>query len=719
MTTEETEGQKQMDDHFEKIKNELPGKIQELERLMRKYDPFNVIANISLRQHIYPATNPNTPVGDQLPVIVEYVTLLYLKNPYYLSAGEIIHAQEMMPDIAQIMKLAEEIVFQNSLFLNKTDNYDPDDTLQHIVRSLATEEYFVRNPAIEEHHWSVFEGVFSPYDGYLKDKFGFNSLDGHDLCGCIQEFLIDRFGDLKKEYINIWTPMFEEIMAYRKKGKRPVNFYPDEMLAQLSAISEKQLKNHFIGFAEMRMMHFLGEKLSFTTDELAEYSGVEIEVVDKFLQALSSQFSSVDPGFDRMAILHPLKDRPLIQNEGRYLCPSLSLLDWAVDRQFSTELVQKKPKFALTKHDYVLDKGMELLQKMLQNGTPYQQLKYDDGNNGELDGLMLYDNYAFFVEVKGNAVSDKAKGGNLNKIKDHIDDIIDHSHQQGMRAARFFKSAVVTEYKNKKNQIVSISSEGIKHIFYISLSLDPISNIGNHIKAENSLNLFTNAPIPWVINLYDLMVIADFIEGPSFFIHFLIRRNQFFKMKKMKMTDELDILLYYLQEGLHFEDLEKDETINNYEFQSQGSVINDYYFYIAGMSPRKVSKPQHYAIHTVKAMVQSIDPLLGLKERTDFTIELLSLSTKSQKAFAANLLKYKKLFKKDGLVHDLTLGGTYQGQRWGLTYFMDSNTPENKAVFHEFCRKKAVDTGASRWVGIFDSGRNAEQFIEIHSWQRD
>lgn len=716
---DENKGQKELDAHFEKLKQGLPGKTAELEQLMRKYDPFNVIANISLRQHIYPATNPNIANDDQLPVIVEYVTLLFLKQPYYLSAGEIINAQEMMPDIARIMQLAEEIVFQNSLFLNEREKYDPENTLQHIVRSLGTEEYFVRNPAIEEHHWEVFEGLYTPYDGYLKQRFGFTTMDGRDLCGCIQEFLTDRFQELKKEYTAIWTPMFSEIMDYRRKGKRPQNFYPDEMLARLSAITENQLKEHFIGFAEMRMMHFLGERLSFTAMELAEYSGIELPVVEKFLEALTSLFNSVDPAFERMPIIHPLKDKPIIRHEERYLCPSLALLDWAVDRIFSDVLVRNKPKFALTKHDYVLDKGMVLLQRMLVNGIPYQQLKYDDGNNGELDGLIIYDNHAFFIEVKGNAVSDKAKAGNLNKIRDHIDDIIDHSHRQAVRAAKYFRSAAVTNYKNKKNQTVSISSEGVQHIFYISLSLDPISNIANHIKADNTLELFTDGAIPWVVNLYDLMVVADFIEGPSFFIHFLMRRNRFFNAKKMKINDELDILVYYLQDGLHYDDLEKDETINHFEFQSKGQIINDYYFYKAGMSPKKAGKPSHYAIHTIKSLVQAIDPLKSLQNRTDFTTVLLSLSTKSQRSFAENLLKYKKLFRKDGQVHDFSLTGTYEGTVWGLTYFIDKDNPDNHALFQEFCRKKKIDRAAAQWVGIFDCGKNEAQFIAVYSDSND
>jgi hypothetical protein len=711
-TTADNEDNYDFTQRLEEIRNGLPEKIQQLERLMRKYDPFNVIANISLRQHIYPATDPNISVSDQLPVIVEYVSLLYLKQPYYLSVGEIIHAQEMMPDMAAIMQLAEEIVFQNSLFLHEHGKFDADDTLQHIVQSLGTEEYFVRNPAIEEHHWVAFEGLYAPYDGYLNHTFKFNSLDARDLCGCIQEWLVERFQELKKEYTGIWTPMFQEIMDYRKKGKKPLNFYPEEMLAQLSAISESQLKNHFVGFAEMRMMHFMGEKLSFTAQELADYSGVELNVVQYFLDQLSSTFNSVDPGFEAMTIIHPLKDRPIIQHDDRYLCPSLSLLDWAVDRLFSSTLVAKKPEFAHTKHDFILAKGMEMLQKVLPSGIPYQELKYNDGKSGELDGLILYDNYAFFVEVKGHTVSDKAKDGNLNKIKDHIDKIIDHSHQQAVRAANYFKSAVTTHYKNKKGQSVTLDSSPVEHIFYISLSLDPISNIANHIKADNSLKLFTGGAIPWVVNLYDLMVITDMLEGPSFLIHFLMRRNEFFKAKKMTMTDELDILIYYLQDGLHYDDLISDPTMDRYEFSSQSHLINDYYFYQAGMSPKKAGKPQHYAIHTVKTLVRSIDALTGLKRRTDFTIALLALDTKSQKSFAEHLLKYKKQFKKDKEIHDFSLTGTYKCEIWGITYFLAMPTAENKDTFNEFCNKKFIDRSANRWVGIFDSGIDQANFIE-------
>ena len=703
---------------FEQIKKDLPGKITRLENLLRKYDPFNVIATIALRQHVFPASNPKVPVNDQLPVVVEYITLLYLKQPYYFSAGEFIHSKEMLPDITEIMSLAEEIVYQNSLFLQDIEQFDPNDTLQNIAHSLATEEYFVRNPAIEEHHWIVFEELFTQHDGFLKNRLGFNTADARDLCECIQEFMYERFQEMKKEYTSIWTQMFNEIMAFKRKGKKPINFYPDDILKSLSSLTEIQIKTHFQQFAEQRITHFTGEKLSFNAQELSEFAGIEHLVVNNFLDAFTSKFNTIDPKFENLQVTHELKNKPIISNEGRFLCPSISLLDWAVDKLFTDTLIKGKPIFSHTRHDYILEKGMRLLLQIIPKGIPYQELKYNDGNSGEMDGLILYDNYGIFIEVKGNSITDKAKAGNRNKIKDHIDKIIDFSHQQAVRAANYFKSGNIKNYKDKKGHPVSINSEKTSRFFYVSLTLDPISNISNNIKVNNSLDLFGKGTIPWVVNLYDLMVVADFIDAPSFLIHFLIRRNEFFKADKMRMTDELDVLIYYLNDGLHFDDLNADETITHYEFQSMSSVINDYYFAKSGLIRKNIKKPAHYANFAIKSIVHNIDKLYELPNQTDFTIELLSLSTKAQKQFVEQLAMYKKRYLKDRQIHDFSLTGTYKGEIWGLTYFFALDINENHNVFHDFCRKKVVDRSADRWVGIFDAGQKDSKFVDSFSFVR-
>jgi len=43
-------------------------------------------------------------------------------------------------------------------------------------------------------------------------------------------------------------------------------------------------------------------------------------------------FGEINADFSKPEIMDPLKDRPMVRHEGRYIFPSLSLLEYSLDR---------------------------------------------------------------------------------------------------------------------------------------------------------------------------------------------------------------------------------------------------------------------------------------------------------------------------------------------------------------------------------------------------
>jgi hypothetical protein len=101
----------------------------------------------------------------------------------------------------------------------------------------------------------------------------------------------------------------------------------------------------------------------------------------------------------------------------------------------------------------------------------------------------------------------------------------------------------------------------------------------------NSLKLFRQKLLdgelyPYIINIYDLLVVMDLIEEEDF-IDFLIQRVKISKNYELKANDELDFLGYYLANG----SLEKSEDIKKLQgplIYGYSEEIDRWYDYLAG-----------------------------------------------------------------------------------------------------------------------------------------
>lgn len=707
-----------------RLTSEIQKDVEELESLINKYGSFNVIANSIARNSAQQQKSFRTGSDEPLPVVPEYVALICLKSPYHVGIGEFTNAQQVPADLYKIDQLAAAIVMKYSLVNHgRYDLYNEEgkfSELNFFAQNMTSEELMVRNDSFESHHWDLLEDLYTQYDEYFTEKLGFTVSNAIWICTAIADFLSDKIYTSATRGIENAKEMFEEIRLWKYKNKRPKNFYPDEYLEAFKHTDDNQIKRHFQASMMTYEMVMLGDNLSFTANDIASMDDgdLDINVIEAFLQKLSITFGSVNPDFSKPELIHPLKTTPLITHSGKYICPSVSLLDYSLDKLFADQLFQdntKREKYKENRHEYLLHKGMEYLCDVLKPDISHTNLLYENGE-GEMDGIIICDNHVLFIEAKGHRITDRAKKGYIDRIEHHIDEIVKASHSQAIRSYNhlFGKKDVV--FKTKKGKKVIIDGSKFQNAYFISLTIESLRAVSCNLKIGNSLGLFTKDTFPWLVCLYDLRVVCEHMEGPSYLLQYLHRRKEFFKLQKFLINDELDILGYYLKQNLRFDQWEKDDRYKKstvIHLTTLMSEFNQYYFYQQGITKKPVEIMKHYSAHPIKSLIKVLETC-GLENRLQACIQILELGTKTKKEFIEKIRVLKKWFKKDSMNHDFRIvGDDLDGSTWMLSYWVAPPTEMMDDFFSKFVADTQKKYPHDSYIAILDSSSEKYEIRKI------
>ena len=702
----------------EKLQNELDDCVNKLQAKITMYGSFNIIANTTARNH-FRLNGQKDDEPRTKPTIPEYVALVCLKYPFSLGTGEFTQTRSIPEDLYEINSLASKII-DNYTFLH-LQKYRVSNVqggfldFQRIAQSMSTDELLVRNQTFESFHWDLVEEVFGKYDEILKGNFGLTTKEAIRLCLTIHDYVIESFEESLERFKVNSTQMYDEIIAYKLRNKIPKNFYPPEYLERYKLMKDNDIKAECQESMMTYEMVIMGDTLSFTAKEIAEMEGLELNSVAKFLNILSLKFGDIMPDFTQPEIVHPLKDKPLIQNDDRFICPSISLLDYSLDRIFSESLLNEKKhkeKYKHWRHEYLLKKGMQYIEDVLKPDEVYTNLTYP---NGEMDGLILCDTNIFFLEAKGHKISDRAKKGFIDRIEKDIKTVIEGSYKQAIRTYEYLFGKKDIEFKDERGKKVVINAQKYTNAYFITLTLDDFSAISCNLKVNNSFGLFSKETFPWIVSLYNLRAVCDHMEGPAYFIQYLHRRKEFFKYEKFSIQDELDLLWYYLKQNLRFDEMIKKIYDNRslIHLESCSDTFDRYYSYLEGKTKREIPKMVHYTAQPIKTLVKVLaDSKMPFS--IDAGVQLLELGTHTKKEFAAYVGKLRKRHNKDSQNHDFRIAGTDVNEKsWMFSYWVGPNKPAFLNYFDEWINRKFLEEPTNTFIAILDVGKDDYEIAKI------
>src|SRR5699024_5121643 len=324
-----------------------------------------------------------------------------------------------------------------------------------------------------------------------------------------------------------------------------------EQLEELSAMNYNKMVELLTNSLSSDMFYRFSSVYAFTSEELSEFTKIPSERVKSFLNKYSCSFPALEKDYDVYNVNSILKTKPILRNSESFIVPSIPQLTWAVESVIEDVIKKSKKKIKNTwstfRHDFLLEHSLEYFKQILPNAEFFPPNLYYNFEEKlcETDSIIIYDKVLFIIEAKGHRISEKSKQGHELKTKDHLDDIVENSYDQGIRTLKYIDSKEVSEFKTKNGKKYEIERDKFDDVVLVTLTLEPIGSLSMHVKATNKIGYFNDGHFPWIISIYDLVVIADLFYNPLLFIHYIKRRKAFLSYDFLHTHEELDLIAYY------------------------------------------------------------------------------------------------------------------------------------------------------------------------------
>lgn len=706
------EEQKALSESLQELHRSLPDKITEkakrFEELARDFYSFDLLAAISLANLF---TDPDRYVESEhkgSSLIVEYATLLILKDPY--QVGKRLMTPE---DLAQISELLKDI--QNDLiYLTITRSANPErvgspSELEGLQVLTQLHELGVRNPAYEQHLKAVLTELFTPFAESLVSTIGFDHTDALCIASAVGKLasrgLIERTRKAKANHDEL-----SRAVERSRRGITPPN-HLRKIISNLAPLSKKEAATWITNLAAAWVYTLAGDAMSFEASDIVALTTLEEARVEAFLREFSLSFGDVPADFYVPTASHQLKVKPLIRHETRYMCPVPGLLNWALKSTFEAALQRAKRwnRYEQHRHRFVLSEAVRLLQAALPSSEAHTELSYKVGGGEsevELDALITVDSAAILLEAKAGVFTTPAREGKAKRLERDLGLLVTEAHEQAIRAAEFLDSGDEVTFKTRGGEEVIVRREGVPHVFLVSVLLEPLGHVISLLRGDSQV-LPARDRYVWSVSLHDLMVISELAQPFPLLLHYIVRRLNAIKQGLVRAHDELDLFGAYLDRGLYF-DPKYFPSLDELTIGTFTDMFDAYYLHKEGKRRRFTKKPEPRMELDFRNLLEAAGRS-GLPRRLDILLHLLNMDGESRKNWMRGVVETKRRFRKDARLHNFTQASQVQ-PAFGFTYFCGPEENDREELMERYCRDKMNQMGASGWLAIEDTQRTPGRY---------
>jgi hypothetical protein len=627
-----------------RMRADIEQATQQLEQLLHKYTSFDLVGHLWLTHGLFDIETYKETEATHRPHFVEHAAMLQLKDSGYQLTAELCVDQA---DVA----LAEELlkkIFDGTIMFYLTEKADPSRAAsptqldEFRVRTLLR-EMTIGPPAYPQHWSALLSGLFGPphVAARLEETLG---LDLSAALQCIDAVsalmavvLVERPAAAREQF----ESMKIQLATYMKTQKFDGKPEDKAMFDQLRNMKQKDRNRTMKSLAGAWVTVGISDTMSFTTDALSEKAALSKTTASRFLDAFSLPFGSAPTDYVLPSPTPAIRYRPIARVDTRYLCPMPSNLRWALKEQFEAALKTRTDWESYQKHraDFLVDEGVKAIAAILPGSQAFQNLTYvTDGQPTELDGLILFDRYGFFIEGKAGSFAAAGRRGGPSSMARSLRELVADPAEQAIRASEYIRHTEHPVFSTSDGKKVSIDKIHMKDICLITLTLDSLDVFTPDLQRLRAVGVLQPGDLPWAVCLTDLWAISELVTSPSEFTHFLRWRLAVYSAKSVSAgSDELNWFAIYLKEGPEFVNV--PAGFDHLSYTSYTDAIDAYFYHR--------SEHRHtFAEHPSQAIPTSLRALLSSLERgqaQDFTIAtefLLDLNFSARSALGDRLAEF-------------------------------------------------------------------------------
>ncbi len=169
----------------------------------------------------------------------------------------------------------------------------------------------------------------------------------------------------------------------------------------------------------------------------------------------------------------------------------------------------------------------------------------------EADGLLIYDDHLFVIEVKANAFTYTSPAIDLPAHIKSLENLVKNPATQGNRFIDFLESAEeVSIADSRYNEVGRLSHANFRHVTVCAITLDVFTELAVRAQSFHEIGIDIGQRAVWSLSIDDLRVYADLFDNPLIFLHFVEQRMC---AKFLNTNGELDHLGLYISHNNYSE----------------------------------------------------------------------------------------------------------------------------------------------------------------------
>ena len=186
-----------------------------------------------------------------------------------------------------------------------------------------------------------------------------------------------------------------------------------------------------------------------------------------------------------------------------------------------------------------------MLESVFGNGV-YRDVLIKDGRDTvtDIDVLVVAGDRALVVQAKAKRLTEVARKGDEKQLVKDFTQAVQEAYDQGMKCRRALLS---TGYRLEDRAGRSIElTDPITEVYIVCLTLEPFSAATHML--PGLLDKKSDDPFPLSISVFDLEVMAAFLDDPYEFFYYV--RNRVNGSDHFRATSEKALLGYHLSQNL-------------------------------------------------------------------------------------------------------------------------------------------------------------------------
>jgi hypothetical protein len=333
----------------------------------------------------------------------------------------------------------------------------------------------------------------------------------------------------------------------------------------------------------------------------------------------------------------------------------------------------------------------------------------------EADLLCLADGVALCVEAKAGSFRDSSRRGSTLRLKDDLAKTVSSASMQAQR----LELLIEANHGLWLKEDIWLDIPRAHEFHHVIVCLDDLGPLALSIDDLLAAEALPAERRPWIVSLHDLLVIQDVLQRPHNFLSYLRRRTTAEAGRWIFATDELDLLMWFVNGGMHF-DPDPDRLYARYpqtrpptskerkDYLTQGPTIvltltdplDAYMYWRQGVSSHSAPRPERRDLESPLNFLVAHMQEHGVGGWLRAAADLDSFDDETQRRIAAGIGATLARYREDDKFHTITQGAMDDSGRWVTIFAAGPDTKPSRDRLVMYLKAKKHSDGSDRALGV-------------------